>query len=234
MSGFSHLGFKFSPVCEENQEMVSAFLRKHPQPLCGYTHATLEAWKAFVYCDCGFSGIETMLIAYRPVPDAPPIILQPVGAFSADFQNRIFREAESLDYPLKIMGVSSLFLERYPDFVARFTARAERNYANYVYRAEDLSKLYGRKYSKKRNLISQARNQYSWETLALTEDMTDRCFAVIESIKNEENPVMEGMSARELGALETTLRNFRRLEQQGLIITVEGRPAAFSIFEAIN
>ena len=234
MNSFSYLGFEFIPVCQENQETVSAFLQKNPQPLCGYTHATLEAWKAFVYYDHKLSAPETMLITYRPIPEAPPILLQPVGAFYPDFQNHILREAEVLDYPLKIMGVSGCFLERHPGFAARFSAREERNYANYVYRSEDLAKLQGRKYSRKRNLISQARNQYSWETHALTEDMTDKCFSVLESIQIEENPVMEWMSARELGALETTLRNFRRLKQQGLLITVGGRPVAFSIFEAIN
>ena len=234
MNSFSYLGFDFFPVCPENQETVSAFLRKHPQPLCGYTHATLEAWKAFVSYDRGLSGPETMLIVYTPIPEAPPILLQPVGAFSPDFQNHIFREAEALDYPLKIFGVSSRFLERYPEFVSQFSVRDERNYANYIYRAEDLALLRGRKYSKKRNLISQARSLYSWKSHALTEEIADKCFAVLESIRTEENPVMEGISERELGALETTLRNFRRLRQQGLLITVDGRPVAFSIFEAIN
>ncbi|MDR0310758.1 MAG: phosphatidylglycerol lysyltransferase domain-containing protein [Acidobacteriota bacterium] len=234
MNSFSYLGFDFLPVCRENQEAVSSFLRKHPQPLCGYTHATLEAWRAFVFYDRGSRAPETMLFAYRPVLDAPPILLQPVGVLSPDFQDRIFREAEGLGYPLKIFGVNGRFLERHPEFAARFSVRDERNYANYVYRAEDLAKLHGRKYSKKRNLISQARSQYSWQAHPLAEDMADSCFAVLESIRAEENPVIEGMSERELIALETTLRNFRRLEQQGLLITVEGRPAAFSIFEAIN
>ena len=234
MNSFCYLGFDFFNVCRENQQTVSSFLRKHPQPICGYTHATLEAWKAFVSYDRGLSEPETMLIAYRPVLEAPPILLQPVGAFSTDFQNRIFHEAESLDYPLRFLCISSRFIERHPEFTARFSVRDERNFANYLYRAEDLAKLRGRKYSKKRNLISQARNLYSWKAHTLTEDMADKCFAVLESIKNEENPVMEGMSERELGALETTLRNFRRLEQQGLLITVDDRPVAFSIFEAIN
>ena len=234
MNSFAYLGFDFLPVCRQNQETVSSFLREHPQPLCGYTHATLEAWKAFVAYSRVLAAPETMLFAYKPILEDPPILLQPVGDFSTDFQNRIFSEAEILDYPLKIFGVSGRFLERHPEFAARFSVRDERNYANYVYRAEDLANLYGRKYSKKRNHISQAKSQYSWETYPLDEEMADKCFAVLESIKNEENPVLEGMSERELFALETTLRNFRRLEQQGLLITVEGRPVAFSIFEAIN
>jgi len=234
MNSFCYLGFEFINVCRENQEEVSSFLHKNPQQLCGYTHATLEAWKAFVSYEHGLLEPETMLIAYRPLLEAPPILLQPIGAFSSDFQNRLFSEAEALNYPLKIMGVSGSFIERHPEFVARFSIRDERNFANYLYRAEDLANLRGRKYSKKRNLISQARNLYSWKANTLTEEMTDKCFAVLESIKKEESPVMEGMSERELVALETTLRNFRRLGQQGLLITVDDRPVAFSIFEQTN
>ena len=234
MNSFSYIGFNFFPVCAENQEVISSFLLKHPQQLCGYTHATLEAWKAFVSYDRSRSTPETMLVAYKPITEAPPIILQPVGAFTPDFQSRIIYGAEALDYPLKILGVSDGFLELYPEFVARFLVREERNYANYVYKAEDLAQLRGRKYSKKRNLISQARSQYSWEVHPLAENMTNNCFAVLESIRDEENPLLEGMSERELVALEATLRNFRRLQQQGLLITVDGRPVAFSIFEATN
>jgi len=234
MNSFSYIGFDFFPVCQENQETVSSFLGKYPQQLCGYTHATLEAWKAFISYDRDLSSPETALIAYRPIPEVPPILLQPVGACTPDFQSRIIHGAEALDYPLKILGVSNRFLVLYPEFVARFFIREERNYANYVYKAEDLAQLRGRKYSKKRNLISQARSQYSWEVHQLTESITDHCFAVLESIRDEENPVMEGMPERELWALETTLRNYRRLRQQGLLITVDGRPVAFSIFEATN
>ena len=234
MNSFCYLGFDFINVCSKNQETVSSFLGMHPQQLCGYTHATLEAWKAFVSYDHGLSEPETMLIAYRPFLEAPPILLQPIGALSPAFQNRIFHEAEALDPPLKIMGVTDRFIERHPEFVSRFSIRDERNFANYLYRTEDLANLRGRKYSKKRNLISQARNLYSWKAHTLTEDMADECFAVLESIKIEENPVMEGMSERELWALETTLRNFQRLRQQGILITVDGRPVAFSIFEATN
>ena len=234
MNSFSYIDFDFFPACTENQETVSSFLGKHPQRLCGYTHATLEAWKAFISYDRALSVPETMLIAYRPIPENPPVLLQPIGAFSPDFQNRILHAAEALDYPLKIFGVSELFLELHPGFVSRFFAREERNFANYVYKAEDLAQLRGRKYSKKRNLISQARSRYSWEVHLLAEDMAEACFTVLKAIREEEKPVIEGMSEREHGALETTLRNFRRLQQQGLLITVEGRPVAFSIFEATN
>ena len=45
---------------------------------------------------------------------------------------------------------------------------------------------------------------------------------------------MEAMLKRELAALECTLRHFDDFGQQGLLVTVNSRPVAFSIYEAIS
>jgi hypothetical protein len=50
----------------------------------------------------------------------------------------------------------------------------------------------------------------------------------------EEHPRVEGMLERELAALECTLRHFDEFGQQGLLISVDGRPVAFSIYEKIS
>jgi hypothetical protein len=50
----------------------------------------------------------------------------------------------------------------------------------------------------------------------------------------EEHPQIEGMLEREMAALETTLQKFDQLQQQGLLISVDERPVAFSIFEPIS
>ncbi|MDR0842721.1 MAG: phosphatidylglycerol lysyltransferase domain-containing protein [Acidobacteriota bacterium] len=234
MSDFSLLGFDFSRVRPEDQEAISYFLKRYPQPLSGYTYSTLEAWRAFSSYDRNQPPPETLLIAYQPDPATPPALLQPVGDFPPSLQDRIFREAATLDYPLTFVGVTGRFMEQYPEFVSRFSVHEERSYAQYLYRTEDLAELRGRKYSKKRNLIAQARNSYVWELHSLTEELTGKCFEVLESIREQEQPLVEGMLVRELDALGTTLRNIRRLGQQGLLVTVDGRPAAFAIFEAIN
>jgi len=234
MDSFSFLGFDFSPVRPEDQEAVSNFLRKHPQPLSGYTYATLEAWKAFSSYDRRRGEMENLLIAYRPVPEEPPVLIQPVGEFPPDFQAHILREAAAMEHPLRFVGVSGQFMERHAGFVAHFSTYEERNYAQYLYRTVDLAELRGRKYSKKRNLISQARGDYEWELHPLTEELAGKCFEVLESIRVEEQPQLDGMMQREIEALETTLRGLRRLGQQGVLVTVGGRPAAFAIFEATN
>jgi uncharacterized protein len=61
-----------------------------------------------------------------------------------------------------------------------------------------------------------------------------KCLAVLDSIFREERPPIEGMLKKELAALECTLSHFEEFDQKGLIISVEERPVAFSIYEAIS
>jgi uncharacterized protein len=160
--------------------------------------------------------------------------LQPIGSLSDSMLQMLESKAADLSYPLKIIGVSDGFLRAHPNLSGSFSILEDRAVSNYLYSAEALAKLPGRKYSKKRNLLSQANGLYRWVCEPLHSGIIDRCFSVLNSIVEEESPQVEGMLKRELAALDCTLRHFDDLNQKGLVISVEGRPVAFSIYEAIS
>lgn len=236
MNEFSFLGFDFSPVRQEDAGPITAVLKRYPHPLASYTFATLEAWKPFYHYGWCLIAPDTLLISCTLDSDSHQHqhLLQPIGQLSAEAKEKILRQAADLDYPLRIAGVCDRFLKEQADFAQAFTIHDDRDLSNYVYSADALAKLPGRKYSKKRNLIAQAQGLYSWKLQPLTAELTHSCFSVLESIMEEENPQIEGMLKREMAALEITLRKFGQLQQQGLLITVDERPVAFSIFEAIS
>jgi len=167
-------------------------------------------------------------------PDPHPHLLQPIGTFSPETALTLIKNAAELPYRLKIIGVCDQFLKDNAGFVRSFNAGEDRAVSNYVYSAAALSQLPGRKYAKKRNLIAQAESLYSWSIQHLTSALTPACFAVLDSILEEEHPLVEGMLKRELAALECTLKHFDDFHQQGLLISVNSKPVAFSIFEAIS
>jgi uncharacterized protein len=234
MNALPFLGYQFSPISPNDYLELSAFLKHHPQPLTGYTFATLAAWHPFFHYGWTFAGPETLLISCILDPDPHSHLLQPIGSFSPETAQTLLKSAAELPYPLKIIGVCDQFLKDNPDFVRSFNACEDRAVSNYVYSATALSQLPGRKYAKKRNLIAQAESLYSWSIQQLTAALTPSCFAVLDSILEEEHPLMEGMLKRELSALECTLHHFDEFCQQGLLISTNGRPVAFSIFEAIS
>ncbi len=234
MSEFHFLGFEFADLRLEHNRLLTRILRRHPQPLSGYTFPTLAAWRPYFLYRWAAVEPGTLLISCILDPDPNPHLLQPVGPLSPALTEKIIGEAAGLPYALKIIGVSRQFLEDNPVLSRSFESREDRAVSNYLYSAGALAKLAGRKYSKKRNLLSQASGLYSWKVHPLTPENADACFRVLDSIAREEQPRLHGMLARELAALECTLRHFAEFSQQGVLLTVDERPVAFSIYEPIG
>ena len=228
------LGFDFELLELSHKELLSGFLARHPQPLSGYTFATLAAWHDHFEYGWIKAEPDTLLISCTLGPDRKRHLMQPLGRFSAELQRHILTEATGAGYEIRIVGVSDTFLSRHPDFVSRFEIKNDRMAANYVYRTEDLARLPGRKYSKKRNLISQASNLYEWTVLPLTAENMGMCFAVLRQIETTERPEMDTNLRRELVSLEYALRHFEELEQKGIVIAIGAQPVAFSVFERIS
>jgi hypothetical protein len=234
MTEFSFLGFEFSPVTLENRNTLAEFLKKHPQGLTGYTFAALAAWRPFFHYEWAFAEPELLLISCLLDPDPHRHLLQPVGLMSSRLVQTLESRAADQQYPLKIIAVGESFLKANAGLSNSFDVQEDRAVSNYLYGANALAQLPGRKYSKKRNLLAQASGLYRWSCEALGSQNIDKCFAVLDAIMAEESPQVEGMLKRELAALECTLRHFSDFEQQGLLVSVEGRPVAFSIYEAIG
>jgi len=230
----SFLSFDFSPVKLEHRSTLTEFLRKYPQRLTGYTFATLAAWSSYFRYEWAFAEPELLLISCVLEPEPHRHLLQPVGLMSAATAREIDARAADLPYPLRMIGVSDSFLKANPGFSKTFSVVEDRAVSNYLYSAEALAQLPGRKYSKKRNLLSQASGLFRWSSEPLNSATSNKCFSVLNSIMTEEQPRVEGMLKREMAALECTLRQLDEFGQKGLIISVEDRPVAFSVYEPIS
>ncbi len=234
MTELSFLDLQFVPIKLEDRVALREFLRKYPQRLTGYTFASLAAWRPLFQYEWSFAEPDLLLISCVLEPGPHRHLLQPVGRVSSELTRIIRDGAAGLSYPLKIIGVSDKFLKENPDFSSCFSVWEDRAVSNYLYGANSLALLPGRKYAKKRNLLSQAAGLYNWSCKMLDSQLIDRCFAVLDSIREEEHPKIEGMMKRELAALECTLHHFNEFDQQGVLISVNDRPVAFSIYEAIS
>jgi hypothetical protein len=230
----SFLGFEFSPLRLSDYNSLSGFLERHPQPLTGYTFSSLAAWQPFFHYSWILAEPEVLLISCIVDPDPNRHLLQPLGSPSAALKGKVVDKSGQLSYPLKLIGVSAPFIKENPDLLQSFSAREDRAVSNYVYTTRSLAELPGRKYAKKRNLLAQASNLYTWSCKELTGSLTSLCSEVLNSIMEEEHPQIEGTLKRELAALECTLRYFDEFSQKGVVILVDKRPVAFSIYEAIS
>jgi hypothetical protein len=225
------LGSRFTPIAIEHRTLVTDFLARHPQPLSDYGFASLYVWSSVFHYHFAVAEPDTLLLHTRVGPDPQPRLLQPLGQFSHTLQETLLAHARKLPTPLIIESVSDEFLARHPAFVGHFHVVANRDSANYVYRTEDLATLAGSRYAKKRNLVQQATRLYLWRIEPLGPQHGPECLAVSDDIAAKRTTVTLQQEGQ---ALATTIREFGALGLQGLLLRIDHRPAAFSIFDRLN
>ena len=225
------LGFPFAPIEIERRALVTDFLARHPQPLSDYGFASLYVWSSVFQYHFAVAEPDTLLLQAQVDPDPQPRLLQPLGQFSEPVQETLLAHARKLPAPLVIESVSAEFLARHPNFGAHFHVVANRDSANYVYRTQDLAALAGSPYAKKRNLVQQATRLYAWRIEPLGPQHSKECLEVGDDIAAKRTTLT---LQQESQALETAIRDFGALGLCGMLLRIDDRPAAFSIYDRLN
>jgi hypothetical protein len=110
----------------------------------------------------------------------------------------------------------------------------DRNQSDYIYLAEDLIKLEGRKYHRKRNHIKQFKEKYSYQYLSLTPEWISECLRLeTEWCDLRHCEVVPGL-ANESVAIKEALTHFDQLNMKGGVILIDGKLEAFTLGEPLN
>lgn len=230
------LGLDFRPVRLEDKAVLQALLRRFPQRISGYTFASLAAWASPYGFEWTHMDDDCVLIC-RPYGERSELhLLQPLGVMNPACCERLMREASKLPYALKLLSVSKEFAAAHSQLCGEFSAEEDRDGANYIYLASDLTTLPGHRYAKKRNLISQFLDLYpDWEATPLHDRCGPDCHGVLLEMAHGQGVPTDDPSLRaELEALDYTMAHVRELEQDGLVIRIQGKPVAFSVFERLD
>ncbi|MDR1619855.1 MAG: phosphatidylglycerol lysyltransferase domain-containing protein [Clostridiales bacterium] len=122
-----------------------------------------------------------------------------------------------------------LFQKNYP----QLSLTLDRDNCDYVYLAEDLINLSGRKLHAKRNHIHQFTSQYAYEYIPLTPDLADDCMRLYLSWLEDKNVNEPGILG-EMKAIQILLPNMDVLGVKGGCIFVRDKLVAFSLGEKIR
>jgi uncharacterized protein len=110
----------------------------------------------------------------------------------------------------------------------------DRDQSDYVYLAEDLIKLEGRKYHRKRNHIKQFKEKYSYQYLSLTPEWISECLRLqTEWCDLRHCEVVPGL-ANESVAIKEALTHFDQLNMKAGAILIDGKLEAFTLGEPLN
>ncbi len=224
---------EFREITLDDRTWITDCLRRSDYRGCEYSFANNLAWRRLneskiarfedFYLCCAFA-----------THDGIPAFIYPAGTGD---DIRLLEEmrsfASSLQHPLRIWNVSEERLawmrERFP---ASLSVEENCDSWDYLYLAEDLALLAGRKYHQKRNFVNRFA-QYEAEYAQLTEKDFDDCITFAAMSYNER---LEGDASAisEQFAINTYFQHFHELGLQGGIWRVNGRLVAFSIGEPLN
>ena len=207
---------EFKPLQLQQKTEYEALLAMSGKQGCEYSFVNLYLWGRQQA-----AMVEGNLVIFSQY-NRKTVYLFPAGpADKKKTVDAIIADAAKRGLPCRLAGLDQedyAFLER--EYPGRFSIHFDRDSFDYVYAIDDLADLAGRKYQKKRNHLNRFKAQrpenrlepITKENLELVRALTDRWYAA----RLEENPM--GDYELEQAALGRTLRHFRELGMEGLLL----------------
>lgn len=217
---------EFKPIDINDKGLIEAHFKKENHFLCEYSFTDIFIWSKHyntMYAESdGFLYIKSSSddeYEYYTVPDG-----------EGDFKRAV---EKLLDYT-KEKGEKWLFVSIYDKqkekleeyFPGRFEFEENRDNADYVYLAEKLATLSGKKLHKKKNHINKFMKEYDgrWSYEELNDDNIKEFFNYQVEWCNLDNQFLG-----ELGAASTALKNYKALGIVGGILRIDGKIAAVTL-----
>lgn len=163
-------------------------------------------------------------------------MLQPFGADDSQLPRALDKIADWFtqnNKKFRLKGISSDFAARLETlFPGKYSMKEDRNNFDYVYLAENLIELTGRKFSAKKNHLNYFLTHYpDYRYLPMTEELIPACVA--SAVEWYERRADSSLDYEKFAVLEA-LHNFNYLGFQGGVIELYGKVEAFSCGEALN
>jgi hypothetical protein len=232
----------FKPLAVPDYDILKIFFTEQPYSLCVYSPASLIAWsnRTFKSFYAVTDGVLFIACERKDHPEDRHLIL-PISRKKFYTPSELHRFASKLGYR-QYWYAPGDYLETLDrsELEALFTIEEQKEFADYIYLTEDLIRLKGNKFSKKRNLIHQFFREYIRHDRVIVESIhkehIEECLQFLEIWCNEHtcDVDQESSLACEKDALITTLNNIEQLESKGILVRIDGTVSAFGIGSHLN
>ena len=198
---------------------------------CDMAFANIFCWQPFYRSE--WALVEDFLVVrFRLGGGERLAYMQPLSRDgSLDFSSIVpllEADAAAMGEPLRFVGLTeqsvAVLRRACPE---KFAFAASRDYADYIYLAEDMRNLEGRKYQPKRNHINRFRNENEFLYLPLSAEHAEECLRLNE-LWGAGRADDDATIAAEREAMVRAFENFDELGLIGGAICVNGEMAAFT------
>jgi hypothetical protein len=225
---------EFHPFQIEHRGRLLPYLRKHSQT-CDRTFTNLFCWQHFYHAR--WAETDDWLVVRANINGERRVAYIPISKTETPYYPTIIplleEEATNLHQSLTLMGLSgtesALLKEQCPN---DFIFDNNRDFADYIYLAEALRTLKGRKYAQKRNHVNKFKSLYHYRYVPIHQDNIQDCLTLEESWLKQHDDDHSAVSEYE--TIRRALENFDALELSGGILYVDDQVIAFTYGSAIN
>jgi hypothetical protein len=218
----------FKPVTIEDKEVIQNFFDKVNFRNCDFSFSNIFCWQNSYNTSFAVEG-DFLFFYFKA--DGQWGYLFPVG--DGDLQKAVEQlnsDARERQTPLRIFAVTQKMFDLIEACMpGEFIYKKDRSWSEYIYSAENLISLVGKKYQPKRNHINKFMRSYDWEYLPITREIIPDCKKLYNRWCAENGGCTGQQSLIE--ECIATHRAFKYFEQLGLIggaLRIDGEILAYS------
>ncbi|OFI06001.1 hypothetical protein CLOACE_13820 [Clostridium acetireducens DSM 10703] len=229
----------FKKITLEDKKLFDKYIYPYKFLSCEYAFTTLYIWKDA--CDVQYTIYKDALIIKKQDFNGDYYFMTPLGYKDEDLKEILIKLKEykiknNMKYMFKDLDES--FVEKIKCFACEYEKnvciKEDRDNFDYLYEAEKLSKLSGKKLHNKKNHYNSFVKKYDYEVKDISNETVKN--DVIETSENwyRENDNKDKFLYYETIAIKDILNNFQLLDLKGIAVYVDNKVVAFSIGQKLN
>ena len=221
----------FRKITLDDKEIFDKHYKSFPPIHSDNVFTTLVSWME--YADYHYTLYKNHLIIFSNI-DKKIRFRPPSGKKEKEvFDNVILlAKKQDVDYPLGVIDLETKnWMEKvYPNI--NYTPH--RAYFDYVYLSSDLAELKGSAYSKIRNRLNKFKKNYKYSTEPISENNFDEINKFLKRWCLWKDCESDHILKYEKKAILFSMKNFFSLNLSGIVLRVDGKIEAISVFEKMN
>ncbi len=211
--------------------LVKKYFEEEKSRNCDYTAGCLFMWRD--YYDCGYAVVNDTLILSSLYEDIL-YFYYPVGKDPCTACREICEYCKTKDIPVILCTLDDRQFDCVKPYLDSYTAYAEREWFDYIYDAQELKNLTGKKNAARRNHIHRFTRLYpDWSYKPIEESDLPGILSFLKSFRF--NSEKEDESAYlELDACAEVLENFDAYGMNGGVLKVGEEIVGFTAGETVG
>lgn len=218
----------------EDRDIINSYIQKQYTRSCDYTFANIYLWSRHYKVDYAVVN-EMVVFRNRDAAHSFAFPLGEAGRLKGTIE-ALMEDCLEQEIPFQMHIVTpqqfALLEEAFPGM---FAITYNRDAADYVYEAEKLANLSGKKYHGKKNHVNKFKKLYpDWSYESITDENVEECFQMALEWRRLNGCEEDVEKNAEMCVTLNSLRLMKELGLRGGLIRADGRVVAFSIGEPLN